>query len=257
MKRVLVTGSNGTIGRAVWEHLGQRYELVGLDRQAGERVTHVADIADLDAITAACAGADAIVHLAASVSVESPWPEVLHNNLIGTYSVYEAARRSSVPAVVFASSNHAVGMYELDGMPAIYALDDPRVIDWRAEVRPDSYYGVSKAYGEDLGRYYVENHGLRVTCLRIGTVRADDDPRSPEAAASSSWLPLTPAQVYERLRATWLSQRDCAQLIGCCLDAEQVQFGIYYGISNNPRQMWDLSNARDELGYAPQDSAPR
>jgi nucleoside-diphosphate-sugar epimerase len=256
VKRVLVTGAGGTIGRAVWEYLGGRYELVGLDRQAGERVAHVADIADLDALEAAAAGAAAIVHLAASVSVESPWADVLHNNLIGTYHVYEAARRAGVPAVVFASSNHAVGMYEVEASPGIYALDDPRAIDWRAEVRPDSYYGVSKAYGEDLGRYYVENHGLRVTCLRIGTVRADDDPRSPAAAASSGWLPLTPAQVYERLRATWLSQRDCAQLIGCCLDAEHVKFGIYYGISNNPRQMWDLSNAREEIGYAPQDSAP-
>src|SRR5690348_11190978 len=113
MKRVLVTGAGGTIGKAVWEHLGGRFDVVGLDQQPGERVQHVADIAELEAIAPAFEGMDAVVHLAATVSVESPWAAVLHSNLIGTYNVYEAARRASVPTVVFASSNHAVGMYEV------------------------------------------------------------------------------------------------------------------------------------------------
>ncbi|MGH9176453.1 MAG: NAD-dependent epimerase/dehydratase family protein, partial [Vicinamibacterales bacterium] len=134
--------------------------------------------------------------------------------------------------------------------------DNPRVVDHYAEIRPDSYYGISKAYGEAMGRYYAENFGMRVYCLRIGTVRAHDDPRAPEIATAASWLPLTPEQTYDRLRATWLSRRDCAQLIARCLDATDVPFGIYYGISNNPRQFWDLSHARDEIGYDPQDAAP-
>lgn len=257
MKRVLITGGTGTIGRALREHLAEGYDLTFLDRRPAEFPVQVADIADLDAIAPIFAGMDAVVHLAASVSVSSPWDDVLRDNLIGTYNVYEAARRAGVGCVVFASSNHAVGMYEVEASPSIYALDDPRVIDARAEIRPDSYYGVSKAYGEALGRYYVENHGLRVFCLRIGTVRADDNPRAPEVASASGWLPLTPAQAYDRLRATWLSRRDCAQLIARCLEASHLRFGIYYGISNNPRQFWDLTNAREELGYAPRDSAPR
>jgi nucleoside-diphosphate-sugar epimerase len=144
-------------------------------------------------------------------------------------------------------------MYEVTASPEIYALDDPRVVDRHAEIRPDSYYGVSKAYGEAMGRYYAENFGMRVYCLRIGTVRADDDPRSPEIATASSWLPLTSEQAYDRLRATWLSQRDCAQLIARCLDATAVPFGIYYGISNNQRQFWDITHAREEIGYEPLD----
>jgi nucleoside-diphosphate-sugar epimerase len=104
-----------------------------------------------------------------------------------------------------------------------------------------------------MGRYYAENFGMRVYCLRIGTVRGDDDPRSPEIATASSWLPLTPEQAYDRLRATWLSQRDCAQLIARCLDATAVPFGIYYGISNNQRQFWDITHAREEIGYEPLD----
>jgi nucleoside-diphosphate-sugar epimerase len=257
MKNVLVTGANGTIGRAVRQHLGDRYQLHGLDREPGEHAAHVADIADLDAIQPAFEGMDAVVHLAASISVETPWPDILRDNIIGTYNVYEAAKRAGVEVVVFASSNHAVGMYEVENAPDIYAPDHPLVIDQHAEIRPDSYYGVSKAYGEAMGRYYVENHGLRVFCLRIGTVRADDSPTSEAAGASSGWLPLTQEQIYQRLQATWLSQRDCAQLIGRCLDADQIRFGVYYGISDNPRQFWSLANAREELGYVPQDSAAR
>jgi nucleoside-diphosphate-sugar epimerase len=256
MKKVLVTGAAGVIGGAVRQHLADRYELHALTRQPAEFPSHVADIADLDAIQPAFEGMDAVVHLAATISVTSAWEDVLRNNLIGTYNVYEAARRAGVDCVVFASSNHAVGMYEAEGMPTIYALDDPRVIDHHAEIRPDSYYGISKAYGEAMGRYYVDMHGMRVFCLRIGSVRADDDPRSPTIATSSSWLPLNEQQLYERYRATWLSQRDCAQLISRCLDADHIRFGIYYGISNNPRQFWDISHAREELGYDPQDSAP-
>ena len=254
-KRVLVTGAAGTIGTLVREHLADRYDLSHLTLEPAEFESTVANVADLDAIQPAFEGVDAVVHLAASISVESPWEDILPNNIIGTYNVYEAARRAGVERVVFASSNHAVGMFEVEGSPGIYALDDPRKIDHTAEIRPDSYYGVSKAYGEAMGRYYAENHGLKVFCLRIGTVRADDDPRSEAAGASSGWLPLTREQVYERLRATWLSHRDCAQLISRCLDAEGVSFGIYYGISDNPRKLWDIEHARREIGYAPQDSA--
>lgn len=257
MKKVLVTGANGVIGSAVLEHLGGRYELSALDMRPGDFPTHVANIADLDAIQPAFEGVDAVVHLAASISVETPWPDILRDNIIGTYNVYEAARRAGAGVVVFASSNHAVGMYEVTNSPDIHATDHPLVIDQYAEIRPDSYYGVSKVYGEAMGRYYVENHGLRVFCLRIGTVRADDSPTSEAAAASSGWLPLTREQTLQRLQATWLSQRDCAQLISRCLDADHISFGIYYGISDNPRQMWSLANARAELGYAPEDSAAR
>jgi NAD+ dependent glucose-6-phosphate dehydrogenase len=256
MKKVLITGAAGVIGTAMREHLADRYDLYSLTHRPAGFPSHVADIAELDAIQPAFEGMDAVVHLAATISVTSPWEAVLPNNLVGTYNVYEAARRAGVDCVVFASSNHAVGMYEADGAPGIYALDDPRVVDHTAEIRPDSYYGVSKAYGEAMGRYYVENHGLRVFCLRIGSVRDDDNPLDPSIGTTSSWLPLTPEQLYDRYRATWLSKRDCTQLISRCLDADHLRFGIYYGISNNPRQFWDITHAREELGYEPLDSAP-
>ncbi|MCC6792854.1 MAG: NAD(P)-dependent oxidoreductase [Thermomicrobiales bacterium] len=257
-KRVLVTGGAGVIGQAVHTHLHDRYELSSIDRVLAPNyaVSHAVDVADLEAILPHVAGIDAIVHLAASPSVQTPWPDILNNNLITTYNVYEAAHRNGVQAVVFASSNHTIGMYELDGMPGIYDLNDPRVYDHTVEVRPDSLYGVSKVYGEAMGRYYQENFGVRSYNLRIGTVLGHDDPRHPSVAEGSFWLDLTAEQKFDRLRSTWLSQRDCAGLIAACIEATHVPFAIVYGISNNPRQFWDLSHARELLGWEPKDSAP-
>ena len=254
MKRVLLTGAEGRIGTALRTHLADRYELHSLTLEPQDFPSHVGDIADLEQIRPAFEGMDAVVHLAAAAKVTSPWSEILPANIVGTYNVFEASRQTEVGQVVFASSNHAIGMYEVDGAPGIYELDDPRVYDERVEPRPDSLYGVSKVYGEALGRYYAEQHGLRVICLRIGSVNDDDDPTRPlELEASPSKL-RTDDEKRRRTRAVWLSQRDCAELVAVALESE-LPWAVVYGISDNPRQMWDLASAR-ALGYRPRDSAP-
>jgi nucleoside-diphosphate-sugar epimerase len=257
-KRVLVTGGAGVIGEGVWMNLHDRYELSSIDRVVAPNYasSHAVDVADLTAILPFFEGIDAVVHLAASPNVDTPWESILHNNLITTYNVYEAARQHGVGAVVFASSNHTIGFYEEDGMPEIYELGDARVYDHTVELRPDSLYGVSKVYGEALGRYFQERFGVRSYNLRIGSVRGDDDPRDPSVPKGSFWLDLTPEQKYNRMRATWLSKRDCAELIAACIEAEHVPYAVVYGISNNPRQFWDLSHAKKLLGWEPKDSAP-
>jgi NAD+ dependent glucose-6-phosphate dehydrogenase len=252
-RRVLVTGAEGTIGTAVREHLAARYELTFLTLTPQQFPSHVADIAELDAIRPAFEDVDAVVHLAASAAIETPWDDVLRNNIVGTYNVFEAARQAGVARVVFASSNHVVGMYEVDGAPALYEPDDDRSYDHNAEIRPDSLYGVSKAYGEALGRMYLERYGLRVYCLRIGAVRANDD---PTAASANPLIDLDAEGRRNRLRAVWLSRRDCAELIASCLDVEDVCWAVVYGVSRNSRRFWDLSHARKLLGWEPQDTAP-
>lgn len=251
--RVLVTGAEGTIGTAVREHLGDRYELLPLTLTPQDFPGLVGDISDFAAIRPAFEGVDAVVHLAASPAIEAPWEDVLRNNLVGTYNVFEAARQAGASRVVFASSNHAVGMYEVDGAPQIYEPDDRRRIDHDAEVRPDSLYGVSKAYGEALGRLYVERHGMRVFCLRIGAVQAHDDPTEP---LGNPLLDLDEQGRRNRMRAVWLSRRDCSSLIARCLDVENVPWALVYGVSANPRRFWDLEHARELLGWEPQDAAP-
>jgi NAD+ dependent glucose-6-phosphate dehydrogenase len=257
-QNVLVTGATGVIGKAVREMLSDRYNLHYLTRSPADFPSHVADITDLDAIQPAFEGMDAVVHLAASSSVESTWEEILPNNLIGTYNVYEAAKRAGVETIVFASSNHTIGVYEIEGSPELYELDDPRVYDHTVDVRPDSLYGMSKVYGEALGRYYADMHGMRVFNLRIGSVRDADDPRDPSIGeASPPLLNLeTSEQRYQRMRGTWLSRRDCCDLIARCLDNQDLNWAVVYGISDNPRQFWDISHAKEVLGYDPKDSAP-
>ena len=256
-KRVLITGVAGVIGRACVEHLSDRYELTGLDvRDPGTVPTLIADIGRLDKILPAFEGIDAVVHLAGNPSVHSPWDDILKINIAGAYNTYEACRINGASCVVFASSNHTIGGYEEEGMPEIYDLDDERVYDHTVELRPDSLYGVSKIFGEAVGRYYQEYHGVRSYNLRIGSVRADDNPRDPSVPQGSFWLDLTPEQKFDRLRATWLSRRDCAELIAACIEATNVPYAIVYGISDNPRKFWDISHARDLLGWVPKDSAP-
>jgi nucleoside-diphosphate-sugar epimerase len=257
-KRVLVTGAEGRIGAAVREHLADRYKLHFLTLTPQDYPSVVANIADLEAIAPAFASMDAVVHLAASAAIGAPWDAVLRNNIVGTYNVFEAARRAGVGAVVFASSNHAVGMYEVDGAPAIYELGDPRSIDHTVELRPDSLYGVSKAYGEALARYYLEQHGIRAFCLRIGAVRADDNPDAPEnLAVSPAHLDLrTEEERRKRMHAVWLSRRDCAELIAACLDADHVRWAVVYGVSDNPGRFWDIAHAQELLGWEPRDRAP-
>jgi NAD+ dependent glucose-6-phosphate dehydrogenase len=253
---VAVTGATGLIGRVIREHLSDDYNLRLIARRQADFPTVIADLTDLEALVTAFEGVDAVVHLAAASTVEAPWEAVLDANLVGSYNVFEAARRAAVELVIFASSNHAIGMYEVENAPDLYRLDNDACWDEHADVRPDSLYGASKVFGEALGRYYVDMHGLRVICLRIGSVLADDDPRSERVADGPGWMRLDRDHALARLRATWMSQRDCAQLVRRCLEATDVRWAVAYGISDNPRKFWDLTSAREILGFTPVDQAP-
>ncbi|MGB3330804.1 MAG: NAD(P)-dependent oxidoreductase [Thermomicrobiales bacterium] len=254
-----MTGSDGLIGKLLldaWRD-SPTYEPVGLARKPSPYTDVLGDIADFEAIRPYFDGIDAVVHMAATSAVGSTWAQVLPSNLIGTYNIFEAARQAGVEQVVFASSNHAIGTNETANQPQLWEIDDPRMWDEHAEIRPDSLYGVSKVYGEALARYYVDHHGLRAFCLRIGGVRDPEDPNHPR----NLWNPAFDNDEQKRLlrkrtRAVWLSERDCVHLIECSLASPERWF-LGYGISDNPRKFWDIQHAKDVLGYAPQDSAPR
>jgi uronate dehydrogenase len=223
--RVLLTGAAGRIGSCLRDGLRPLVdELVCTDLVAADDSFVVADLADFAAVTAAVDGVDAIVHLGAIPS-EAPFADLLGPNVVGTYNLFEAARRARVRRVVFASSNHATGFYPVEQR---LRGDEP--------VRPDTLYGVTKAYGEALGRLYADKFGLEVVCVRIGTFA--DEPRDA------------------RSLATWLSPGDAVRLFAACLGAPDVHFRIVYGISANRDAFWDLGPAR-ELGYEPQDDAAR
>ena len=233
-KKVLITGAAGRIGEVMHQGLRECYDLRLLyhrtvrEAAEGEEVAR-GSVADLATMAAAVAGVDAVVHLAGDPEVGASWESVLERNIQGVYCTYEACRNAGVKRVVFASTNHVTGFYEQEGM---YTTPE-------MPVRPDSLYGASKAFGESLGRYYVDRYGLEVVCLRIGSFQ----PASAVVERRS-----------DRILSTWLSHRDCVHLVQRSIEAD-VRYGIYYGISGNTRAYWDLQNARQELGYTPQDNS--
>lgn len=231
-RKVLITGAGGRIGGDLAQRLRDRYDLrlmyhrtVPADPPGEDIVT--ANCAEYDAVAAAMEGIDAVIHLAADPSTQAPWESVLPNNILSTYNVYEAARQAGVTRIVFASTNHVMGMYDRDGQWPIYA-DQP--------IRPDSLYGVSKAFGEALGRFWYDQHGVSVICLRIGW-----------------WLPEPKDDIS---RWMWLSPRDAAQVVSRALDTD-LGFGVFYAISANSGRHWDITATMEALGYRPQDDAER
>jgi len=246
-RKVLVTGMSGQIGGIIRRNLADRYDLSGFDRQQTEGVdVHVADISDLDAISPAFEGVDTVIHLGADPSPRAAWDSILQNNLIGTRNVYEASRLAGVRRIIFASSNHAVGYYPLKQDPyrAIYEgrLGEVRrpfpMLDASA-MRPDSYYGVSKAFGESLGSYFHDAFDISVICVRIGWVMTPDDPTFHPAALS-----------------LWWGHSDTADLIEKCIEApKSVGFAIVHGMSDNDLRIWESDTTRDIIGFDPKDNA--
>ena len=246
-KRVLITGASGTIGNLLGRALADDYDLTGIDvRPATEMESVVADMTDAGAIKGAFANQDAVIDLAAASSADTPWDSVYKNNVVATYNALEAAREAGVKRLIFASSNHVTGMYETDApYSSIVAGDysglDPSdipMITTDMPIRPDGPYGIAKAFGEASGRYFSDNFGLSVMCLRIGTLNRESRPSNP------------------RQFATLLAHHDLVHLVDRCLSApDEVRFGTFYGVSNNQWRFWDVSNATETVGYQPQDNA--
>jgi uronate dehydrogenase len=223
-RRIVFTGAAGGIGTMTRPLLARLYPgLVLSDRVRPADLlpaeTFVAaDLTRPDEVTALVKGAHSVIHLGGH-SVEGTWDQILNANIIGCYNLFEAARVAGVKRVVFASSNHAIGFY-------------PRRKKIRTDVtvRPDSRYGVSKAFGEALGALYSDKHGIAVTCLRIGNVG------------------LKPLDV--RRLSIWISPEDLVQLFQIGLDHPEVRYEIFYGASDNEASWWDNSRAQ-RLGYRP------
>ncbi|PZS13256.1 MAG: NAD-dependent dehydratase [Pseudonocardiales bacterium] len=219
---VLITGAAGAIGSALTARLpAYGWTVRGLDRVPvdGAILGDVTCPADLDA---GMTGASAVVHLAGHPS-EAPWGVLREANLEGAVQLFEAARRHGVPRVVYASSIHATGFTPVT--PQLSA---------GSPARPDTLYGVSKVFGETLGRYYADRYGMRVACLRIGTFA----PTPPDVWALASWL----------------SPDDCARLVDACLRSPALTYALLWGVSANTRGTWSMDEGR-ALGYLPQDDS--
>ena len=226
--KLLMTGAAGGLGEALRERLKANCDVLRLsDRIAfgpaakNEEIV-LADLADANAVNTMVAGVDAIIHLG-GVSVEGPFEPIMQANILGVYHLYEAARKHGVKRVVFASSNHVTGFYR-----------QSETINADQPARPDGFYGVSKAFGEDLSRFYFDRYGIETACVRIGSSFAEPRDR--------------------RMLASWLSFDDLHRLITACLTTPVLGHSIIFGMSNNAVTWWDNSKAR-HVGYLPKDSS--
>jgi uronate dehydrogenase len=228
-KPVLVTGASGALGRVLVRSLGALgWKLVLTDiapfpdvLPAGSRFVRV-DLSDGPAILRLAEGSGAIVHLG-GVSTEQPFETVIGPNIRGLYHIYEAARRDKA-RVVFASSNHSIGFHERT-----------ESIGADTQFLPDTYYGLSKAYGELMGRMYWFKHGVESVFLRIGSA--------------------TPEPVNARMLASWLSYGDFSRMVERSVLAPSVGCSVLWGASKNARMTWWRDDARQALGWEPVDSA--
>lgn len=269
---VLATGVYGRCGTALIDHLHdcEEYDFTYYNRSDrpddhpyGGYDTVVGDVADADALSGAVEGHDAIVHMAAYPYTGGTWGQVFEPNIVGTYNALEAAREHDVESFVFLSSNHALGMYEDEHAPELYEPGYGLVLDRDSPVRPDSFYGASKSFGENLGRYYVENYDYpkRFYALRVCTVNvpAYDHPYgNAEHGVDDGEFERGSAEydrAVARMKATWQSRRDFAHEVDCCLADDAVEYGVYSGVSDNRNRWFGIEHARAELGYDPRDDA--
>jgi NAD+ dependent glucose-6-phosphate dehydrogenase len=286
---ILVTGPYGEAGEAILNHLLEKeeYEFTLLNRSDHpEYETHVADIADYDAIRPAFDGQDAVIHLAAQSDAGADFEGVIEPNVIGTYNVLRAMEDAGVEKLVFASSQRVMGLYEEEHAPELYEEDypskfDPFRLTHESIPKPDGYYGASKVFGENICRVHARRDGApeQVFSLRISSVRTEaydnpygdaergvdrgeehelgDDDDVWDQSQTGSWERGSDEyqEMVKRLKASWTSQRDFAHMLECCLENETVTYDTFYAVSGNAARWFGVEHAKAVLGYEPQDDA--
>ncbi|TDG06238.1 NAD(P)-dependent oxidoreductase [Paraburkholderia guartelaensis] len=233
MKKVALTGAAGQLGTVLRKGLLER----GVNLRsaagskpleplvAGEDVMH-GDLRDPAVVDRLLDGVDVLIHMAGT-SVERPLPEIIENNLRGLVEVYEGMRRHGTKRMLFASSNHAIGMYP---------VEEKLTLD--CAFRPDGFYGLSKAWGESLARLYWDKHGIETVNVRIGS--------------------CLPRPTEFRQLSTWFGHEDLFHLVDRVINVDEIGFAVVWGVSNNTRSYWIQEGANDDakrLGYEPKQNS--
>jgi len=224
---LLITGAAGRLGTELRHGLAPLARRLRLSDQAEIRNLRpneeavICGLGDEAAVHRMTEGVDAIVHFG-GVPLERPWQAILDANIRGSYHIYEGARRSGVGRIVYASSVHAIGYHRLEDH-----------IDADAPQRPDSLYGLSKCFVENLGRLYWDKFGIETAALRI----------------FSSF----PEPADRRMLWSWLSFEDCIRLVTAALTAPRVGYTVAFGMSDNAVKTVD-NRLAGHLGFRPQDN---
>ena len=290
-QNVLVTGPYGEAGEAILNHLydKEKYNFTFLNKtDHPDYETHVADVADYDAIRPAFEGQDAVIHLAAQSDAGADFEGVIEPNVVGVYNVLKAMEDASVEKLIFASSQRVMGLYEEDHAPELYDEDypsefDPFRLTHETLPKPDGYYGASKVFGENICRVHARRdaapeqiYSLRISSVRTqeydhpygdaerGVDRSEEHELGPEdevwdQSQTGSWQRDSDEyeEMVKRLKASWTSQRDFAHLLECCLEDDSVTYDTFYAVSENASRWFDIEHAKAVLDYDPQDDGSK
>lgn len=237
-RKVLVTGAAGRIGSYFAQHSPERFDLRLMVRGDEENLDEIkergevveADLGDLERLKEVCEGIDTVIHLAGDPDPSATWESLHATNIVGTYHAFVAAKAAGCRRVVYASSIHAVS-----GYPAGVQVKPAE------PVNPGDLYGVSKCFGEALARYMAEQEGLSAIAIRIGAFQPLENARKDDLSNLDAFV----------------SHRDLHQLLVRCVDDEAIRFAIFHGLSDNRFKRLDITNARELLGYAPEDDFVR
>lgn len=283
---VLITGPYGEAGEAILNHLVEKdkYEFSYLDIQDHpDYDTHVGDIANYAEIRPAFEDQDAVIHLAAQSDAGAEFEQIIEPNIVGTYNVLKAMDDAGVPKLIAASSMRVMGEYEEVHAPELYEEDypselDPLRLSHTTLPKPDSYYGASKVFAEHLYRMHARRDGdpQQVYAIRPSSVRTEeydhpygdaergvergeehvvDEDEVWDQSQTGSWDRGSEEyeEMVKRMKASWTSQRDFAQMIELCLDDDSVTYDTFFAVSGNAGRWFDIEHPKAVLGYAPED----
>lgn len=235
-RTVLVTGAAGNIGQIFAKYAAPMYSLKLMvrppdDESARELAPYGevvrAEVSDIERLKSVFSGVDTVVHLAGEPDPSATWDGLLDANIVGTYHAMVAAKAAGCRRFIHASSIHAVTGYPRDVQ---VKTSDP--------VNPGDLYGVTKCFGEALGRYFATQEGMSVIALRIGAFQPIQTAQDGSTVA---------------MMESFVSHRDLCQLIVKCIDDDRLQFAIFHGASDNRFKRLDISDARELVGYSPED----
>ncbi len=236
MKKVMITGACGLIGHQTLERLKNKYLIIGVDKKpCGGDETQKVDLAQEDDVRdffAENREIDTVIHLAANPDENAEWDSILRDNIIAAKNIFEVSKTSKIKRIIFVSSTHLYGGYQ--GYPFESPLG--RKILASDPYLSDSDYGDSKAYGEVLARRVSVQSDVNTISIRIGHVTTDNMPQHP----------------FESL---WLSYDDAAQVFERAVEAADISSGEYFAMSENSKCIYDITATKNDLGFAPKDSA--
>ena len=263
VKKVGVTGAAGIVGKTLTQGLSNDFDLTLFYHHTeikNQKLTKIkVNLTQEKEVNGIFEGLDAVIHLAGDPHPASPWESILNKNIIATYNIFEEARRAGVNKVVFASTNHVQHGESMLGSPDPSASYDIRRLEYmklapffvrhKGYMRlsdppaPDSYYAVSKLFGEDLGWYYSRVYNIQVIALRIGSTGENDDPSSVKGT-----------MIEDYVRAMYLSKRDCVEAFKKALEVD-ADYLVAYAISDNDRRIFDMKESMEKLGTNPKDNS--